>query len=62
MPCISEKPGAYSEIPRTLFSLERNHWSMDNAAVARAYFGALAEAAQGPLSGKLRTTLKAVGF
>ena len=28
MPCISEKPGAYSEIPRTLFSLERNHWSI----------------------------------
>ena len=28
MPCISEKLGAYSEIPRTSFSLERNHWSI----------------------------------
>ena len=28
MPCIFEKLGAYSEIPRTSFSLERNHWSI----------------------------------
>ena len=36
MPCISEKPGAYSEIPRTSFSLERNHWSVGLCAAPPA--------------------------